>query len=296
MNEERDKIIIDEKVKVLAYKAIDENVEDTTARQIIRYTMECEIWGQDTISPTNQHLAKKFGWTVNTVKVAISLAKKSKFITTTGRGKTRCLELNVGFLKGKMAEVQRKQPLKKNLLEDIGKELGIESPNEIPHKIPNEIPNEIPNKSEAENSSTNLQNPKKGGDNNNNDNNNTSGENEKNNSGNVASESLPDDEPPVRKAPLSEEGEQYEKNKSDKKKKREVYALFSNKIQPWMNLKHEKDAAINLYDTAGLPKIKRALKIARENRQEDKFCPRVNTPYELSSKWGKIIGYKNDNL
>ena len=105
---------MDRKTKALAYQAIDENVKDTTARQIIRYVMECELNGFDTIRPTNSQIAKKYGWTLNTTKVAIAKAKKSQFITTTGRDKSRTFELNVQFLKGKMGEIQAKKPLKKN--------------------------------------------------------------------------------------------------------------------------------------------------------------------------------------
>ena len=99
---------MDAKTKHLAYKAIYENVQQSTARVIIRYVMECELWQQDTVSPSNKYLSEKFGWTEETVKVAISIAKKSQFITTTGYGKKRCLELNISFLKGKMAEVFQK--------------------------------------------------------------------------------------------------------------------------------------------------------------------------------------------
>jgi hypothetical protein len=105
--------------KLIAYQAIDNNVEHTTARQIIRYVMECELWGQDTVSPTNKHLAKKYKWSVDTTKVAISKAKKSQFISTTGYGKQRCLELNVSFLKGKMAEAYQKTLKPKTDFSDI---------------------------------------------------------------------------------------------------------------------------------------------------------------------------------
>lgn len=99
---------MDKNQKILAYKAIDINVSDSTARQVIRYVMECELWGQDTVSPARGYLAKKYGWTISTEDSALKIAKKSQFITTTGYGKTRCLELNVSFLKGKMAEIFQK--------------------------------------------------------------------------------------------------------------------------------------------------------------------------------------------
>ena len=101
--------------KLLANQAIEENVKDSTARKIIRWVMECEINGFDTEYPTNQYLAKKFGWSLNTTKTAVSKAKQSGFITLTGTNKYRTFELNVQFLKGKMAEILAKRPPKKNL-------------------------------------------------------------------------------------------------------------------------------------------------------------------------------------
>ena len=86
---------MDNKSKMLAYRAIDENVNDSTARQIIRYVMECELWAMDTINPSNDHLSKKYNWSNETTRVAISLAKKSQFITLTNQRKG---SQKVGFL------------------------------------------------------------------------------------------------------------------------------------------------------------------------------------------------------
>jgi hypothetical protein len=163
------------KQKILAYKAIDENVEHTTARQIIRYVLECELWGQDTVSPDNKHLSKKYGWSLDTVKVAISKAKKSQFITTTGYGKGRCLELNVSFLKGKMAEIYQKTLFPKHDFSDI---LLIHKPvantlaNTLANTSANTLANTLANSFSSKNGLTEPQNQKKGGDNNNNNNNN----------------------------------------------------------------------------------------------------------------------------
>ena len=125
-------------VKMLAYNAISDNVEDTTARTIIKYVMECELFGQDIISPTNNYLATKFGWKIETVRVAISKAKKSQFITTTGKRNNRCFELNVGHLKGKMAEINQKKPLKSDLFEVLERGLNLSLPNDVPNDVPND--------------------------------------------------------------------------------------------------------------------------------------------------------------
>ena len=137
--------------KLIAYKAIDSNVEDSTARQVIRYVMECELWNQDTISPSNEYLEKKYGWSKDTTLVAISKAKKSQFITTTGYGKNRCFELNIGFLKGEMAKVFQKSLRPVADFSDV-------LPNTLPKRLPNSSPNTLPNTFSTENGSTKPQN------------------------------------------------------------------------------------------------------------------------------------------
>lgn len=153
--------------KRVAYKAIDDNVEDTTARQIIRYVLECEIFRQDTISPSVEYLSKKYTWSIDTTRVAISKAKSSQFITTTGYGKSRCFELNVGFLKSKMAEVFQKTLRPVADFSDV-------LPNTLPNSLPNTSPNTLPNTFLIENGSTKPQNEEKEGYNNNSNNNNKS--------------------------------------------------------------------------------------------------------------------------
>jgi len=142
--------------KLLAYQAIAENVKDTTARQIVRYVLECELFNQDTVSPTNIYLAEKYKWSIETTKVAISLAKKSQFITTTGYGKSRCLEFNVSFLKGKMAEIYQKKIKPKLDFSDV---------------VPNTLPNTLPNTFSNKNTSLEPQTAVFEGDNNNSNNN-----------------------------------------------------------------------------------------------------------------------------
>ena len=149
---------MDRQTKALAFQAIDENVQDSTARQICRYVMECELNGFDTIRPTNSHIAKKYGWTLETTKVAIAKAKRSQFITTTGRDKSRTFELNVQFLKGKMGEIAAKKPLKSksNLLAELA-EVVVE-PNHLPNHLPNLEPNLEPNLQQGANNNRNNNN------------------------------------------------------------------------------------------------------------------------------------------
>jgi len=105
--------------KKLAYQAIDEVVIDSTARQIIKYVMKCELLGQYIINPTNNYLANKYGWTSETVRKAIYLAKKSQFITIVnqkrGGSRGRLFELNVNFLKVEMAKIFMRRPTLKTI-------------------------------------------------------------------------------------------------------------------------------------------------------------------------------------
>jgi len=151
--------------KILAYKAIDENIDHTTARQIVRYVMECELWRQDTVSPSNEYLAKKYGWNLETTKVAISKAKKSQFITTTGYGKKRCLELNVSFLKGKMAEIYQKEIKTPVNFSDV-------VPSQLANGLANTLANGLANTFSDKNGSTTDKTAILEGDNNNSNNNN----------------------------------------------------------------------------------------------------------------------------
>ena len=150
---------MNDETKILANQAIEENVQDTTARQIIRYVMECEINGFDTIRPTNKHIAEKYGWSLETVRVAISKAKKSQFITTTGRNKSRTFELNVQFLKGKMGEIKAKKPLNRSafVLEELSEVADLPNtlPNGLPNTLPNTLPNNLPNAEQGANNNSN---------------------------------------------------------------------------------------------------------------------------------------------
>ena len=136
---------MNEQIRALAHQAINENVADSTAREICKWVMECELHGFETIHPSNAYLAEHFGWGDETVRVAISKAKKSGFIATTGSKANRTFELNTQFLKGKMAEIQAKRPLKKAL--DFSDLLlgNDELPNNLPNNLPNILPNNLPN-------------------------------------------------------------------------------------------------------------------------------------------------------
>ena len=91
---------------------LDENVKESLARDIIRYTLECEL--HSVPSPGNRkYLSKHFTkkgkkWTPEIASKAVSYAKKTELIGTTGRGKFRQLELNVQKIRTCIATAKAK--------------------------------------------------------------------------------------------------------------------------------------------------------------------------------------------
>ena len=71
---------MEEQNRLLAYQAIDENLKDSTAREICKWVFEMEVNGSETICPSNKYFAQKFGWTIKTTEVAVSRAKNLSLI------------------------------------------------------------------------------------------------------------------------------------------------------------------------------------------------------------------------
>ena len=72
---------------------------------------------------------------------------------------------------------------------------------------------------------------------------------------------------------------------------RKVFALWGNYPANWKINKTQLQAAENLYSERGVEQIIKALKFYQENK-EDQFCPEINSPYDMDSKWAKIISFK----
>lgn len=70
-----------------------------------------------------------------------------------------------------------------------------------------------------------------------------------------------------------------------------VFALFGKHPANWRINKTQLQAAENLFLERGIEQIIKALTYVRKNK-EDKFCPTINSPYDLDSKWAKLIGFK----
>lgn len=113
----------------LALRAIYENttpqiIGDThaaDARKIIEWVLKRDVKGFDTPNPPNSYFADKFfNGNDKRARNAFYYAKRSHFITTAGRGYGRTFEINIQFLRGKMAEIIAKKPMSKNIFGDIG--------------------------------------------------------------------------------------------------------------------------------------------------------------------------------
>lgn len=70
-----------------------------------------------------------------------------------------------------------------------------------------------------------------------------------------------------------------------------VFALFGKFPRNWRINKTQLLAGENLFKEKGIEQIKKAIKFYRENR-DNEYCPVVNSPYDLDSKWGKLISFK----
>lgn len=76
---------------------------------------------------------------------------------------------------------------------------------------------------------------------------------------------------------------------------RQVYGVFGEVLgrSPlnWRTNKTQRTSAENLYTERGLNQIRKALETYQEIRDEP-FCPQINTPYDLDSKWSKLVAFK----
>jgi len=99
--------------------AVYEYVPDSCVQKMIMYVFDCENNGLTTIRQTNGYLAKKFGWKNQTVRWALSNAKKTGFISVVGRGKRRTLEANMQTIMENVGALIAKKKLKKQDFEEL---------------------------------------------------------------------------------------------------------------------------------------------------------------------------------
>lgn len=81
---------------------------------------------------------------------------------------------------------------------------------------------------------------------------------------------------------------------SSQNKVKEIYSLFTKydfDMAMFGINKTQRKAAETLYDEQELEQVDKALEFYSK-RRKDEFCPDVSTPWDLASKWGKLLAYK----
>lgn len=73
---------------------------------------------------------------------------------------------------------------------------------------------------------------------------------------------------------------------------RGVFELWGKYPLNWQTNRTEIQAAKNLLEEHSLEGVEKALTFAKRFK-DDPFCPEVTTPYDLDSKWGKLLAFKN---
>lgn len=97
----------------------------------------------------------------------------------------------------------------------------------------------------------------------------------------------------LKEVPVSEDGDELEP-----RKKREradlsylkVFELWGKYPASWKTYPPQIEAAKNLMKQRSWPAMKRALELYNEHK-DDKFCPRIYSPYTLDSKWSQLYSY-----
>lgn len=74
--------------------------------------------------------------------------------------------------------------------------------------------------------------------------------------------------------------------------KKEVFALWGTYPKNWELNTTQCRAAENLYAEKQIDGIKSALRFYGKHKNEE-FCPQINNPYDLDSKWEKLLTHKN---
>lgn len=93
---------------------------------------------------------------------------------------------------------------------------------------------------------------------------------------------------------LEKEDKKEIKDISSQKKVKTIYELFSKYDFDVSMLginKSQRKAAETLFDTQELEQVEKAIEFYSK-RKKDEFCPDVSTPWDLASKWTKLLAYK----
>ena len=93
---------------------------------------------------------------------------------------------------------------------------------------------------------------------------------------------------------IGDDGEIEKPKERPKRHYKEVYALFKilgNIPLNWTVNTTEQKCAENLYTERGIEKIERALLFYKRHK-DNEFCPSINSPFDLDSKWSKLLAFK----
>ena len=71
-----------------------------------------------------------------------------------------------------------------------------------------------------------------------------------------------------------------------------IFSLFGKYPANWKINKTQLQSAENLFLERGVVQILKAINFYKENK-ESEFCPVINSPYDLDSKWAKLIHFKS---
>jgi hypothetical protein len=72
---------------------------------------------------------------------------------------------------------------------------------------------------------------------------------------------------------------------------KEVFALFPNHPANWIVNKSQRQAADHLWEEHGLEDCKMALAFVMKWK-DDPFCPQITSPWDLDTKWQKLLAFK----
>lgn len=76
-----------------------------------------------------------------------------------------------------------------------------------------------------------------------------------------------------------------------KPKYEQIFKLFGKYPLNWKTNKTQIQAAENLLEEHGLVQVRKALEFHSEMKEEP-YCPQILTPWDLDTKWKKLIAFK----
>jgi len=126
-----------------ARRVLIDSTPDSGARRILLYFYKFSqnITQYGTINPGNKHLAKRFGWTANTLRAHLCIAKKTGFLSTVGNGKSRYFIFNQALLEEKtmlfLQQKEAKKPVENHV--ENSQNFGVKSKLFLANSVTNQV-------------------------------------------------------------------------------------------------------------------------------------------------------------